>query len=99
MKILDRRWPLKAFSAAFRRGQLAISTLQLLKEVLPALEVREDRLKGAMTEDLYVTDEVYKLVAKGKAFREAYQEAKEAFFKRKAEPEALFTCKIIHHIM
>lgn len=57
-------------------------------QVLPALEVKEDRLKSAMTEDLFVTDEVYKLVASGKAFREAYGEAKEAFFKRKAVQEA-----------
>lgn len=68
--------------------QLATSTLGLLKEVIPALQVREEKLKAAMTEDLYVTDEVYRLVAKGKAFREAYGEAKEAFFKRKAQQEA-----------
>mmetsp|Transcript_2877 Transcript_2877/g.6886 ORF Transcript_2877/g.6886 Transcript_2877/m.6886 type:complete len:414 (+) Transcript_2877:33-1274(+) len=67
---------------------LCISTLRLLKEALPALVVREEKLRGAMTEDLYVTDEVYKLVAAGKPFREAYGEAKEAFFKRKAEKEA-----------
>ncbi|CAL1172460.1 unnamed protein product [Cladocopium goreaui] len=54
-------------------------------QVIPALQVREEKLKAAMTEDLYVTDEVYRLVAKGKAFREAYGEAKEAFFKRKAQ--------------
>ncbi|CAJ1410848.1 unnamed protein product [Effrenium voratum] len=65
--------------------ELCTSTLRLLKEVLPALQVREEKLRAAMTEDLYVTDEVYKLVAKGKAFREAYGEAKEAFFKRKAQ--------------
>lgn len=68
--------------------QLATSTLGLLKEVIPVLQVREEKLKVAMTEDLYVTDEVYRLVAKGKAFREAYGEAKEAFFKRKAQQEA-----------
>ncbi|CAJ1333790.1 unnamed protein product [Effrenium voratum] len=65
--------------------ELCTSTLRLLKEVLPALQVREEKLRAAMTEDLYVTDEVYKLVAKGKAFREAYGEAKESFFKRKAQ--------------
>ncbi|CAK8987041.1 unnamed protein product [Durusdinium trenchii] len=68
--------------------ELGTSTLALLKEVIPALQVREEKLKAAMTEDLYVTDEVYQLVAKGKAFREAYGEAKEAFFKRKAQQEA-----------
>eukprot|EP00434_Breviolum_minutum_P005719 symbB.v1.2.005038.t2/scaffold291.1/size238869/3 len=70
--------------------QLVTTTLELLKEAIPALQVREEKLKAAMTEDLYVTDEVYRLVAKGKAFREAYGEAKEAFFKRKAQQEASF---------
>lgn len=45
----------------------------------------EGREPKSQMEDLYVTDEVYKLVAKGKAFREAYGEAKESFFKRKAQ--------------
>lgn len=67
---------------------LCISTLQLMLEVVPALQPREDNLRGAMTEDLYVTDEVYKKVAAGRAFREAYVEAKEEFFKRKAAKEA-----------
>lgn len=67
---------------------LCTSTLRLLQEAIPALMVKEEKLKGAMTEDLFVTDEVYKLVAAGKPFREAYGEAKEAFFKRKAEQEA-----------
>lgn len=67
---------------------LCTSTLRLLQEAIPALMVKEEKLTGAMTEDLFVTDEVYKLVAAGKPFREAYGEAKEAFFKRKAEQEA-----------
>mmetsp|Transcript_100351 Transcript_100351/g.279515 ORF Transcript_100351/g.279515 Transcript_100351/m.279515 type:complete len:414 (+) Transcript_100351:251-1492(+) len=67
---------------------LCTSTLKLLLEAIPALEVHEDHLKGAMTEDLYVTDEVYKKVAEGKPFREAYVAAKEDFFKRKAAKEA-----------
>jgi len=67
---------------------LCTSTLRLLQVVVPALQVREENLKKAMTEDLYVTDEVYKLVAGGKPFREAYAEAKADFFKRKAEKEA-----------
>mmetsp|Transcript_100347 Transcript_100347/g.279506 ORF Transcript_100347/g.279506 Transcript_100347/m.279506 type:complete len:121 (-) Transcript_100347:130-492(-) len=67
---------------------LCTSTLKLLLEAIPALEVHEDRLKGAMTEDLYVTDEVYKKVAGGMPFREAYVAAKQDFFKRKAAKEA-----------
>jgi len=67
---------------------LCISTLQLLLEVVPALQVREEKLRAAMTEDLFVTDEVYKRVASGVAFREAYASAKDEFFKRKAAQEA-----------
>lgn len=67
---------------------LVTSTLKLLAEAIPALEAREDNLRAAMTEELFVTDEVYKLVATGKPFREAYGTAKADFFKRKAEKEA-----------
>lgn len=67
---------------------LCTSTLKLLLEIVPALEVREENLRGAMTEDLFVTDEVYKRVAAGVPFREAYVAAKEDFFRRKAEKEA-----------
>lgn len=63
---------------------LSVSTLRLLHEAIPLLVVHEDRLKGAMTEDLFVTDEVYKKVAGGAPFREAYAEVKAEFFKRKA---------------
>merc|ERR1719401_106525 len=67
---------------------LCTSTLQLLAEAIPKLEVREANLKKAMTEDLFVTDEVYKLVAAGAPFREAYATAKKDFFKRQAVAEA-----------
>ena len=57
-------------------------------EAVPALKVCERNLQAAMTEDLFVTDEVYKRVAAGAPFREAYASAKEDFFKRKAEQGA-----------
>jgi len=62
---------------------LCTSTLHLLIEAIPELIVREENLRAAMTEDLYVTDEVYKKVAAGTPFREAYVDAKEEFFKRR----------------
>merc|ERR1719343_1639950 len=67
---------------------LCTSTLELLVEAVPRLEAREANLRAAMTEDLFVTDEVYKKVAAGAPFREAYAAAKEEFFKRKAAQEA-----------
>lgn len=57
------------------------STLDLLIEVVPKLQIKEKVLKEAMTKELFVTDEVYKKVAKGEAFRDAYLEVKENFFK------------------
>merc|ERR1712226_1664901 len=63
-------------------------TLQLMLEAIPELIVRKEKLEAAMTEDLYVTDEVYRKVAAGMPFREAYLKAKEEFFsKRKALEE------------
>merc|ERR1712048_343807 len=64
---------------------LCTSTLKLLLEAVPALIVKEDKLRDAMTDDLFVTDEVYKKVAAGTPFREAYVLAKDEFFKRKAD--------------
>merc|ERR1712217_128621 len=69
----------KAFVEAV---ELCFSTIELLATIIPRLIVREDKLKGAMTEDLYVTDEVYKRVAKGVPFREAYASAKAEFFSK-----------------
>merc|ERR1712039_732515 len=62
---------------------LCTSTLRLLVEAVPKLEVREANLKAAMTEDLFVTDEVYRRVAAGTPFREAYASAKADFFKKR----------------
>merc|ERR1712187_391384 len=68
---------------------LCTSTLNLLLEMIPSLEVREEKLRAAMTEDLFVTDEVYRRVAAGTPFREAYASAKADFFKkRRGEAEA-----------
>merc|ERR1719436_2083445 len=68
--------------------ELCTSTLELLVTIIPQLIVREEKLRAAMTDDLYVTDEVYKRVAAGVPFREAYATAKADFFQRKAAAEA-----------
>merc|ERR1712014_104193 len=67
---------------------LCTTSLRLLVEAIPELLVNEENLRAAMTEDLFVTDEVYKKVAAGTPFREAYVLAKEEFFKRKAAEDA-----------
>jgi len=58
-------------------------TLRLLLEVIPNLQVKDEKLRAAMTQELYVTDEVYKRVAEGTPFREAYVTVKSEFFKHK----------------
>jgi argininosuccinate lyase len=60
---------------------LVQTTLDLLIEVVPQLSVNEENLDRSMTKELFVTDEVYKKVANGEAFRDAYLEVKEKFFK------------------
>jgi argininosuccinate lyase len=70
----------KAFVEA---ADLCVATLRVLIEAVPVLTVHDGRLKAAMTEDLFVTDEVYRRVAKGTPFREAYAATKEEFFERR----------------
>merc|ERR1719382_1853670 len=50
--------------------ELCSSTLELLIEAIPQLIVKEENLKGAMSEELFVTDKAYEKVAAGKPFRE-----------------------------
>jgi len=59
----------KAFVEAV---ELAMDTLRLLEACLPELCVHKERLQEAMTKELYVTDDVYKRVAAGELFRDAY---------------------------
>lgn len=51
---------------------LCCDTIILLTEIIDSLMVNEANLKKSMTDDLYATEKVYKLVKKGMPFREAY---------------------------
>merc|ERR1719482_1351605 len=66
----------KAFVEA---AELALQTLRLLEACIPELRVHQERLKSAMTKELFVTDEVYKRVAAGELFRDAYLDVKKAY--------------------
>jgi len=66
----------KAFVEA---AELAMRTLRLLEASLPELRVHKERLSAAMTKELFVTDEVYKRVAAGELFRDAYLDVKRAY--------------------
>lgn len=63
--------------------EVCVSTLKLLLEAVPQLQVHEETLKAAMTEELFVTDKAYEKVAAGRPFREAYLEAKDEFFAKR----------------
>ena len=58
---------LKAFSTTLECMEISIL---LFKN----LQVNEAECKQAMTEDLYATEQAYKLVKSGVPFREAYQQ-------------------------
>jgi len=66
----------KAFVEA---AELAMQTLRLLEACLPELKVHQERLQAAMTKELFVTDDVYKRVAAGELFRDAYLDVKRAY--------------------
>merc|ERR1719506_236855 len=63
----------KAFVEA---AELVLQTLALLEACIPEMRVNKEQLKSAMTKELFVTDDVYKRVAAGELFRDAYLEVK-----------------------
>merc|ERR1711988_1369026 len=66
----------KAFVEAV---ELAMDTLRLLEACLPEMCVHKERLEDAMTKELFVTDDVYKCVAAGELFRDAYLAVKQSW--------------------
>jgi len=66
----------KAFVEAV---DLAMQTLGLLDACVPEIRVNQELLKASMTKELFVTDEVYKRVAAGELFRDAYLAVKQEF--------------------
>lgn len=71
----------KAFVEAV---ELVVQTLGLLEVCVPELQVNQKRLEEAMSRELFVTDDVYKRVAAGEPFRDAYLAVKELFQKEQA---------------
>lgn len=59
---------------------LCQQTVVLLAELVNNLHFDEAKLANAMTDDLYVTNKVYDLVANGMSFREAYKSVKKELF-------------------
>merc|ERR1719506_794466 len=65
----------KAFVEAV---DVAMQTLALLEACIPELRVNKGNLEAAMSRELFVTDDVYKRVAAGELFRDAYLSVKES---------------------
>lgn len=58
--------------------ELTKSTLALLVEIVPKLQVNRQVLNAAMGEELFATEKVYQLVKDGVPFREAYARIKQS---------------------
>ncbi len=56
----------------FQSFEVTLESLQVLNEVFGSLKVNAENCKTALTQELYATAEVYKLVSRGVPFREAY---------------------------
>jgi len=63
----------------FRGFDVTMSMLAVMTRVLAGLEVDEERCRGAMSRDLYATEEACKLVRAGVPFRDAYKQVAAAF--------------------
>jgi argininosuccinate lyase len=59
---------------------LCLDTIILLTAIVEALQVNKERLKTAMTDDLYLTNQVYELVNQGLSFRDAYIKVKKDIY-------------------
>ncbi len=57
----------------FRGFDVCMSMLTVMTRVLEGLEVDEERCRGAMSAELFATEEACRLVAEGVPFREAYR--------------------------
>ena len=57
--------------------------VQIMTHIIKELQINEARLNASMTTDLFATEEVYKLVAQWKPFRDAYSEVKQKLFSPK----------------
>ncbi len=63
----------------------ALGILKMMSSVVKALKFNEEKIKDAMTEDLFVTEMLYELVGKGESFRDAYIKIKKEFMKKRSE--------------
>ena len=63
----------------FASLETTFQTVRIMTRVVGGLSVDQERCTEAMTEELYATEEAYKLVKEGMPFRDAYRRIGERF--------------------
>ena len=63
----------------FNSIDITKQSLKLMSLVLSGLKINEDKCKKAVTDDLFATEEAYKLVKQGVPFRDAYKKIGEKY--------------------
>jgi argininosuccinate lyase len=66
----------------FRALDVTFACLKMMAQLVPGLIVDEQACQGAMTEELYATEEALLLVRGGMAYRDAYREIAERYAKK-----------------
>jgi argininosuccinate lyase len=67
----------------FKAAEVTKQTVTIMTHVVEAMSVNAERCAEAMTDELYATEEAYKLVQLGAPFRDAYRKVAESFRSRK----------------
>ncbi|MCO4769552.1 MAG: argininosuccinate lyase, partial [Deltaproteobacteria bacterium] len=65
----------------FHGTDTTMAMLAVADRVMSGLTVREDRCRAAMSEELFATEEAYRLVREGVPFREAYKRVGSKYLK------------------
>jgi len=66
-----------------RALEITKKSLSIAKLIIENLKVNEEKCKKGLTEEIYATERVYKLVEKGVPFRKAYQKISKKYVKGK----------------
>ncbi|MBD3417919.1 argininosuccinate lyase [Candidatus Micrarchaeota archaeon] len=64
---------------ALKSMKITLSSLKVMQKIISGLEPDEEKMKEAMSKELYATEEAYKLVEQGVPFRDAYKEVGKRF--------------------
>lgn len=64
---------------AIKSMQITLSALSVMAKLISCLELNEEKMKAAMSNEIYATEEACKLVEKGMPFRDAYKEVSRHF--------------------